>query len=77
MKINRSVTIYNQTFDDAVYPSSGTTAYNQIIAKQTLHSTDTDGGEWYIPFHAIARADVVVSSEEVSTTDDLCGGDGN
>lgn len=65
------------TFDDAVKAGAGTTAYNQFIAKDLIHSfMDVSGEELevYIPFHAIISATLTVDGKEVTLTDAVCGG---
>lgn len=77
MEFNKTITFYlddtNVTFNDEDHPGAGTTAYNQFLAKKTIHAISSFG-ETYIPFHAINRAALTVEGVEKDITDDVCGG---
>ena len=77
MEFNKNITFYlDQTdvyFNDETNPGSGTTAYNQFLAKKTIHAISSFG-DTYIPFHAIRKALLAVEGVEKDITDDVCDG---
>lgn len=80
MEFNKVITFYldntDVVFADETNPGAATTAYNQFLAKKTIHATSTFG-DTYIPFHAIKKATLTVEGVEKDITDDVCGGGGS
>ena len=80
MEFNKIITFYTDhsdvLFNDETNPGAGTTAYNQFLAKKTIHAI-SGFGETYIPFHAINRAVLTVEGVEKDITDDVCGDGGS
>ena len=77
MEFNKTITFYidqaEVTFADNTNPGDGTTAYNQFLAKKTIHAISSFG-DTYIPFHAIRKALLAVEGVEKDITDDVCDG---
>lgn len=61
-------------FNDSDGHGVGTTVSNQFNAKDTLHATDSNGDELYIPFHAVEAKIDITSFAPSDAVDANCGG---